>query len=105
MSFTPGPWSYEYDEDFERYNVYGPPGSRPVIDNPDGELIICDIEIRDTAEADARLMAAAPDLLAGVQALFAWIDDRSPDKKAAGWYAAENALKAAIAKATGEAPR
>ena len=59
-------------------------------------------EIRRTGMADARLIAAAPDLLAALQALVAELDGPGKPYSSDG-YAPEHfvtAAKAAIAKAT-----
>ena len=78
---TPGPWKYEYDNSSGGwwFELTGgeTPDQKPVISGsyncPQGEL--------ETAEANARLIAASPDLLAAIQDLeFAGIlDVRSGD--------------------------
>lgn len=92
---TPGPWSVQGRHQME---VSGPPGT----------IIICDIgrsgapseEIYATGQADARLIAAAPDLLAALASI---TDECHEQRKTYAVSAkAINAARAAIAKARGK---
>lgn len=99
-SFTPGPWVVRTIDQ-----------SLATVETQDGEYIICNAaQLRgddwktEHAErkANARLIAAAPDLLAALQRIVAVLD-----KQVASPHLAERAspltqAKAAIAKATGE---
>jgi hypothetical protein len=112
MSHTPGPW--EVDATGWPIIVNGP-------EDENGLDMVCFIEAADvnsdgyqshTAEANARLIAAAPELLAALQQCIAWIDEgllvRDISKDAAPTWAPKmmqfviqlTAAKAAIAKAT-----
>jgi hypothetical protein len=87
---TPAPW-YWAD------NVPdAPPHYRMVVD-ADG-FTVCDPS--PMGEADARLIAAAPDLLAALRNVIASYRANDPDSMAN----AINDAEAAIAKATGSAP-
>lgn len=65
-----------------------------------GEWLIATPSVRNESEANARLMAAAPELLEALQTL-----DNAINEPALGIdiIAASNQARAAIAKATGEA--
>ena len=96
---TPGPWTVQGnsdDEDFSGYMIAGP-----------GECYIAEISNLDgqANEADAALIAAAPELLTACELALTKLEamkDRFGDK----WpldlspKRAETALKAAIARAT-----
>ena len=60
---TPGPWAYEYDNSDEGYgwwfDLTGGPNSQPLISGPYNNPTTTVEE----AEANARLIAAAPELL------------------------------------------
>jgi hypothetical protein len=56
ITFTPGPWRYMLDSAGEYLAVFAMPHARP--------KVICPVKVTD--EADARLIAAAPDLLKAV---------------------------------------
>ena len=99
---TPGPWSASSDDKLNPERAYGI--TVPWNDGDErGTVVIAEITHADSAErakADARLIAAAPDLLAACRAALAcpemnWqeMDDVS--------RAAVNAARAAIAKAEG----
>ena len=91
---TPGPWEY----DAENYEIYYDDGyALPCIARLDND---CASEEED--DADGRLIAAAPDLLAALLSLVNVAPQNSDDddpQQAAAW----NAVRAAIAKATGDA--
>lgn len=83
QSHTPGPW-----RSGDAFNtVFGPPNGNP------SPVTIADV--RNGNEANARLIAAAPDLLAGAKILLAAWEDDGQDSHAA------DSLRAAIAKAGG----
>jgi hypothetical protein len=69
--FTPGPWLVEYGEETGRpLGIYAPkdagvPGAVGSIVRRNG----IGLPSSDTAQANARLIAAAPDLLAGCEAM------------------------------------
>ena len=89
---TPGPWTCFYKSKYDEWHVAVPMSEGSM------KWALFDDGVRsENPEADARLIAAAPDLLAACLAL-----------KAAGplgqreWNAAADMMDAAIAKATGE---
>ncbi|HZX80492.1 MAG TPA: hypothetical protein VFE72_06035 [Lysobacter sp.] len=94
---TPGPWAVcetpanEYWRVGETIGYAVPCGQR-----------ICDVALINR-EANARLIAAAPDLLEALQKALPLLarDAHAPDLE---WDIAESAAFAAIAKATGEQP-
>jgi hypothetical protein len=107
---TPGPWiafpsntrwiSGAFDPIFKNGLWHVVPASKPE------RLPICTVDYaddhheptREKAEADARLIAAAPDLLEALQGLVAWADElrrQNPEEDL-------RKARAAIAKATGE---
>ena len=93
---TPGPW-VTYDDsapDYEKW-VVGDDASRH------GQ--ICVVESCDRSEADARLIAAAPDYDAAAREAIAHNTDARNIKDETGWVAitceAYDMLRAAIAKA------
>lgn len=54
-------------------------------------------------DANARLIVAAPDMLAAAQDVLDWMDNMVERKGIApGWLAIENRLRAAVAKVKGE---
>jgi hypothetical protein len=97
---TPGPW--RTDPDFAR-DVQSADGKIAIYspfqcgDDRIKELRLF-APLRSEAEANARLIAAAPDLLAALRALTDWVEDQAcfDDDLV-------NAARAAIASATGEA--
>lgn len=84
-SHTPGPWHVGVKTYHAGRDVYGPKGESVAITDD----VMTDI---DEAKANARLIAAAPDLLEAAKLGLMALDDTAPD------YAA---IKAAIAKAEG----
>lgn len=103
---TPGPWEYER-RDWEGQYIWGNDDRIP---GPDKRRFIADVSLAyDGAEANARLIAAAPDLLEALMLFFldpdgkAWIDSEMPDRD---WDKqrdqATTLAFAAIAKATGQ---
>ncbi|HEY8343348.1 MAG TPA: hypothetical protein VIK75_10220 [Calditerricola sp.] len=99
---TPGPWHVRYDEHCDLYHVQSP---SPPAEGPD-VASFCTL-------ADARLIAAAPDLLEALQTLLGdyrdLLQDYSEEREKDGWDAiAEDdapaiaKARAAIARATGQ---
>lgn len=90
---TPGPWNYGYHEVIENY-IVGP-------DNGDGIRVVADVG--PSRRADARLIAAAPELLEAAETALQWVageggyDTLEP-------HEIEDILRDAIAKAKGESP-
>lgn len=91
---TPGPWTWDYSNDV----------------GPDDDYFIEFFEIRNDKhelvgradrEADARLIAAAPDLLEALQRLLVSVESHE-DAKTLGELGSIGQAYAAIAKATGE---
>jgi hypothetical protein len=98
-SYTPGPWEIDRDRAGSLLGVtprLRRPGDAPVCFTP---------PIVANAEADARLIAAAPDLLEAARKADAVLRTMYPtvasDRDAAKVREAFDALSAAIAKATG----
>lgn len=86
--FTPGPWIYREAKDAKTpisADVQGPHGS-----------FIADCGSHETADANARLIAAAPELLDAAKEVLRQLD--SPESVALGDC---DRLEAAIAKAEG----
>jgi hypothetical protein len=109
-NYTPGPWVFGvriYDEDCklgvaEKPFDYVSPGyyDNPGIFGPNGtEVVGCDEYFIFNSSDDARLIAAAPDLL---EALKDMLDNHEDACTGYGEGAADKA-RAAIAKATGAA--
>jgi hypothetical protein len=88
---TPGPWK-EADSDGV-LTVYGYPYNG----------IVCDV--RNYYEANARLIAAAPDLLEALKAFVTWTESGAPGMKPPPLTCkVVDAARAAIAKATEPTP-
>jgi len=101
--YTPGPW--EVREGWEE--VFGPAVYTP--DAHDTQPLAAVNEVGNpNADADARLMAAAPDLLAALDHLLLWFPEPSVNTIrfndiGGGVFARDvDVAQAAIAKATGE---
>lgn len=91
---TPGPWALSKDGSSERKNQAN------CIQGADGTLIV----YGQANDADARLIASAPDLLCELKRVMSWIDNWSPEfSNDPDWPTDRDAARAAIAKATGEA--
>ena len=88
---TPGPWTYFYKSKYDEWHVSVPLEGQTMRLGlfPDG----CPSE---RPEADARLIAAAPDMLAALEQV--WKDGVIPD----GFALLQDQVCDAIAKATGE---
>lgn len=95
---TPGPWSW----DDEVWTDYDPAERAPWLVDANGNLILTGV-IRCKSEQDARLIAAAPELLEALilleQEMILSGNAGSADY---GWKPAIEKTRAAIAKATGE---
>lgn len=90
---TPGPWVIG-DGYIEWYHNDDYSGAPDAIVGPNGECVVGSSEWTHLNPHDARLIAAAPDLLAALKAVVA-VADRDTEEF--------NAARAAIAKATGAA--
>lgn len=95
---TPGPWAVGGDDGLIWVT---PPDTR--------QNVICDLQPRDADsfteedEANARLIAAAPDLLLAIKLLYRATDHYDPEpSKLGALLAAIEATKAAVAKAEGK---
>jgi len=86
---TPGPWAYQEDSDAYTHIVRGP-----------NNRFICQLNQSTSAEieANARLIAAAPELLSALQVAELALRERG--LRTCGEY---KQIEAALAKATGEA--
>ena len=100
MTYTPGPWNYAGPSDIGRdtYSIYGN-GPLAYTAGPS--------DYGDAAEANARLIAAAPELLMVLSYALADLDDVMPeyepsgDRTHPGWQTIED-IKVVLAKATGQ---
>ena len=94
---TPGPWNVDSNDPFVvyPYNGYAVARCKP------GGRKCKDAVAVATARANARLIAAAPDLLENLTRVLVWMDGIS-DRLPADMRPAIDAAHAAIAKATGE---
>lgn len=93
---TPGPWRFTNDDGVEVPFTYRSKGyyDNPQIIGANGETVVgCGEYYIFSGPEDARLIAAAPDLLAACKAALEKGDD----------YVSMNMLKDAIAKAEGRA--
>jgi hypothetical protein len=88
---TPGPWHYQERSDAYTHIVRNAEGDRIIVYAPQSTL--------PSAEANARLAAAAPDLLELLQEIYFDLNQRAMPDDGDAWYAK---ARAAIAKATGE---
>lgn len=106
--FTKGPWSV-VDNSWEVSTVYGPDGET-VAECPINSTVLEDTQHiwEPIKEANTRLIAAAPELLASVIELLEPLERASAELVSRGKVADENAeaafdrARAAIAKATGQ---
>lgn len=109
--FTPGPWTAVKIDDRAAYNVFAPGSMSALLTLEPGRYDGANPFVANV-EADARLIAAAPELLAALQASIALADKnvpRSPNGfgeplRTAACQAVYDQCVAAVAKATGSAP-
>jgi hypothetical protein len=104
MKHTPGPWQWhklDGRDDPDHFNALESEGGTVLTyqvtcsdPNPDTTI--------EVSEANARLIASGPDLLAAAQAALTYLDSFAVST-GAGYDAARANLKAAIAKATNNA--
>lgn len=102
---TPGPWEWSY-EDPSVLALYGPRGP---LDHVLWSQICpacqeCDGQCTGPNTPDARLIAAAPDLLEACKTWIAWMDSPGDgtDKTLGDEEAVLNNMRAAIAKSKGQ---
>jgi len=98
---TPAPWKVLIDED----NKYPLSVIDPATENhPQGPVHICNINpnLGTESEANAALIAAAPDLLAVLCEMLGAAETDLLDDKSNVWRSAMNDARTAIAKAKGE---
>jgi hypothetical protein len=103
---TPGPWKAQLREGYVRHHAKG---QWEVVSAYETEWWIADAAPHTGCdEANARLIAAAPELLAALETVLSWAEPvagDNRDKEAAANEEASIALaRAAIAKAEGETP-
>lgn len=99
-TFTPGPWSY-VDHSWACIGVYAHDTTRGVASLSIEDEVTEDdqYQLEVEMQANARLIAAAPELLA---ALIAMVDAHAVPSSGCKERPAYDAARAAIAKATGE---
>jgi hypothetical protein len=92
MAHTPGPWIYDIDDrPGMEWNIH-------ILTEADLDKRICFMTSDGPSEDNARLIAAAPDLLAACEAYAAWaatVTEGAPDLRPI-----REQIRAAIAKAT-----
>jgi hypothetical protein len=95
---TPGPWSAGPVDIFGDVNITGPEDALAIA------AVVSNMRPRGQVIANARLIAAAPDLLAALEAILADVGDVSMDGYHEGVIHSDevNAARAALAKARGE---
>jgi hypothetical protein len=100
---TPGPWRFGLDGEEKPFDYEGPGYyGNPSIFGPDGQEVVgCDEYYVFRGPDDARLIAAAPDLLEALKALRAAIGKCTPTEAIAAdqAFAAMEQADTAIAKA------
>ena len=87
--FTPGPWRFGHYGDGERFWI-GPDYDRPVV-----------ADVPRAFEANARLIAAAPELFEALQALLEPVPGRNAHEAIRARAAAEERARTVLAKAKG----
>ena len=103
---TPGPWDHHVDNQSEYTHTI------TAVSRPATSPIIADVVKHPSSEANARLIAAAPDLLEALLAVASMPPDDEGDLPPIPWvqqpdfapsqYKLANQMRAAIAKATEE---
>jgi hypothetical protein len=108
--FTPGPWEACNDRGWRIWSDRAV-GSTPVatVAWPDNTHRITSSECKAEAEANARLIAAAPELLEAAETVLAGLNERIDEAAASGGesvpvFAGIADLHAALAKALGTTP-
>lgn len=101
---TPGPWRFQIHESANGDEIYG----FEVLTSVKRELVYFDADGRSETEANARLIAAAPDLLAaleGVRDILGTAESNASGRGDEWDYVGPRvvAARAAIARATGAA--
>jgi hypothetical protein len=93
---TQGPWTVDGAVATENLDVFGEGGRVAMLDFDDIDA--------DTLEANARLIAAAPELLAALQDIVDAYQNHFYlfDAMPVAWQTYDNIARAAITKATGE---
>lgn len=114
-SFTPGPWKLCHHLQSPEKDVSCPCGYRGGIWGSDGEHIVCEMGsqpipgqegmeppryARSVELANARLIAAAPDLLGALKFILAFYEPGQRYLDTNAWKQAEASARAAVAKAT-----
>ena len=87
MRHTPGPWVCFYKHKYDEWHV-----SVPILHSATKWALFDDGVCSDNPEADARIISAAPDMLAALEGVLR-VADRTTDEF--------DAVRAAIAKALG----
>lgn len=103
---TPGPWEYRQASNYCGFAI-APRGTLPTlaaVERPRGNphtLNVTAFNFPGDTEANARLIAAAPELLDALRIVMSWIDNWDPNFTLdAEWPADRDSARAAIAKAT-----
>ena len=92
MKHTPGPWNYQEESDAYTH----------IVRDSDGKYVCgCSQHTSGDAEANARLIAAAPELLAACKLIAAYVANGDADCRSNTFMAALQQGNAAIAKAEG----
>jgi hypothetical protein len=101
---TPGAWTVT-DNSWEISTVYGPAG-QVIAECPIDSTVLEETqdEFEAVKEANARLIAAAPELLKACSDWIDWLKPDAPFREDAADYEAQmlDAMRAAIAKARGQ---
>jgi hypothetical protein len=95
---TPGPWLIETDRESGGFVILGDDYEVAVVTPPDD-----DSEAIGSAEADAVLIAAAPELLDACKRLLTFNEELAVDVGVSTHYPSAELARAAIAKAEGRA--
>lgn len=112
MAHTPGPWKVrKHWSDEGAYEVFPTRGKKPTWGEWSAIAEVTDaVSKGESAKANARLIAAAPDLLEALQSVWLWMESQA-DAQSKGGHATFDLMalreqrdiaRAAIAKATGE---
>lgn len=104
-SHTPGPWAYSTSHEGWSYaiNIHQAEDATYTPDWSDVAFKTCQGERREIQEANARLIAAAPELLEALEEArtgLLWYRDRNPGQSDGSDDEAMERIVAAIAKAT-----